>query len=179
MANARPVVYETEPATEWLLGEPVQKMSPKWAHAVLQLSLAALVRSWAGRRGTVGTEWRFWLEPAGEEARYLVPDVAYVSRDRFRIVDANVSDESRFAPNVAFEILSSDDRSRFVEHKIDVYLRSGTSLVVIVDLERERIRAVDERAERTFVARETFEHSAMPEFALDVTAFFAEIGSGR
>ncbi len=78
----QPVVYETKPATEWILGRPVQKVSPRYTHACLQAAIVAWLRTWARGRGRVGTEWRVWLTPGDEPERYLVPDVMYISYDR-------------------------------------------------------------------------------------------------
>ncbi len=40
--------------------------------------MGSALHTWVGARGEVGTEWRFRVQPPGEPARPLVPDVAYV-----------------------------------------------------------------------------------------------------
>ncbi len=174
-ASAPVVVYETKPATEWLLGGPVQKVSPRNAHAVLQGTLFARLHAWARGRGRVGIEWRFWLQPPDEEARYLVPDVAHLSYDRLPREARSEAEEPRMAPDVACEILSPDDRPEIVAHKIDVYLSSGTSLVAVVDPACRTFRAIDGSGEKVYAAGDTFVHPALPEFALDLADFFAEL----
>jgi Uma2 family endonuclease len=173
--SAPVVVYETKPATEWLLGGAVQKVSPKYAHSVLQGGLYARLRLWARGRGRAGIEWRFWLQPPGEQPRYLVPDVAYLSYDRLSRDARAEAEEPRVAPDVACEILSPDDRPRYVAHKIDIYLRSGTQLVVIVDPALRLIRAIDCDGERVHGETDSFEHVALPQFVLDAAEFFAEL----
>ncbi|MBV9647770.1 MAG: Uma2 family endonuclease [Candidatus Eremiobacteraeota bacterium] len=74
----------TKPETEWVRGRPLQKVSPTRSHAVLQALIAAALRTWAGTRGEVGTEWRFRVAPPGEVIRPLVPDVCYVAMERLR-----------------------------------------------------------------------------------------------
>jgi Uma2 family endonuclease len=166
-------VYETKPATEWLLGAPVQKVSPKRKHSALQGELDYRLVPWARGRGRVGPEWRFWLQPPGEESRYLVPDVAYLSYDRLSRESHDAADEPRIAPDAAFEILSPSDRDVHVAHKIDVYLRSGTLLVAVIDPAQRTVRLIDRDGERILAPGETFRHAALPDFAFDVAEFFA------
>ncbi len=167
------VVYETKPATEWLLGGPVQKVSQKHAHAILQGELYVRLAPWARGRGRVGPEWRFWLQPPGEASRYLVPDGAYLSYDRLRREARDEAQEPRIAPDAAFEILSPSDRDVLVAHKIDVYLRAGTLLVAVIDPELRTIRLIDRDGERTLISGDTFRHAALPDFAFDIAEFFA------
>jgi Uma2 family endonuclease len=169
------IVYETKPATEWLLGGPVQKVSPRFAHSVMQRELGTRVGAWARGRGRVGPEWRFWITPPGEESRYLVPDVGYLSYERLGRDAGEAAEEPQLAPDVAFEVLSPSDRHVHVEHKIDVYLRGGTSLVVVIDPTLRTLRAVDRTGERSFGDTGVFEHAALPGFALDLADFFAEL----
>jgi Uma2 family endonuclease len=169
------VVYETKPATEWLLGGPVQKVSPKRKHSALQGELTYRIVPWARGRGRVGPEWRFWLQPPGEESRYLVPDVAYLSYDRLSRDSRNEAEEPHIAPDAAFEILSPTDRAVHVAHKIDVYLRARTSLVAFVDPAQRTIRLIDRGGELTLTAGDTFRHAALPDFRFDVGAFFAHL----
>ena len=169
------VVYETEPATEWLFEGPVQKMSPRFAHAVMQRELSTRLGAWARGRGRVGPEWRFWVQPPGEESRYLVPDVGYLSYARLPREARDEAEEPHLAPDVAFEILSPSERAKNIEHKIDVYLRSGTALVVVVDPIARTMRIVDTNEERLMSEGAVFTHSALPEFTLDVTDLFAEL----
>ncbi len=167
------VVYETKPATEWLLGGPVQKVSPKRKHSALQGELDYRVVPWANGRGRYGPEWRFWLQPPGEESRYLVPDAAFISYDRLSREAHEEADEPHIAPDAAFEILSPSDRAVHVAHKIDVYLRAGTLLVAVIDPARRAIRLIDRDGERTLTAGNTFRHAALPDFAFDIAEFFA------
>ena len=74
---------------------------------------------------------------------------------------------------VAVEILSPDDRSGYVDHKIATYCAAGTSAVIVVDPHRETIAVHDDAGVRTLRAGDTLTHAALPGFALDVGALFA------
>ena len=77
------VLPETKPETEWVCGRALQKVSPTYAHAILQRLLIVALGAWAddGDHGRVGPEWRFRVAPPREIVRPLVPDVAFLSYD--------------------------------------------------------------------------------------------------
>ena len=125
-------------------------------------------------RGSVGTEWRFRVAPPGEALRPLVPDVAFLSAAQF---STPLTREERqappFAPSIAVEVLSPGDRAEDVDDKIGTYLRAGTALVIIADPRSRSFSLHDPSETCTVTAGEVLRHSAMPDFALDVDAFFA------
>jgi len=162
----------TKPETEWVRGRALQKMSPTRMHALLQTAVMIVLREWAGERGDVLTEWRFRIAVPEEPRRPLVPDVAFVRYDRLRGLSDEDVEVPPFAPDVAIEILSSGDRAIDVDSKIDVYLRGGGSLVLVIDPKRRTIRAVDSETDRTLASEETFTHAALPGFMLGVGPFF-------
>src|SRR6202048_5325380 len=127
------VLPETEPETEWILGRAVRKVSPFRTHALLQATALRGLAAWAETRGDVGTEWRFLPAPPGEIRRPLVPDVSYVSDARLTGLEGTDLEAPPFSPDVAVEVLSPDDRARSLEHKIAVYLATGTTLVIVGD----------------------------------------------
>src|SRR5580693_5503585 len=107
MPNLPLVVPETKPATEFVDGQFVQKMSPFGLHARVQLALASSLRSWAMRdgRGRVGTEWDYDLTPPGGQPNRLVPDAAYLSYERVGFDEKDAAQVPVIAPDVAVEIL--------------------------------------------------------------------------
>src|ERR1700693_2016963 len=135
MAMREIILPETNPALEWINGRVVQKVSPQRKHALAQTTFAAALNAWARLTGSgmVGTEWRFQIEPPGEERRPLVPDVAFLSYARSPYAEQLETEVPRIAPDIAVEILSPDDRLKDVEEKVRVYLASGTRAVVLVD----------------------------------------------
>lgn len=174
MCSREIVLPITKPESEWIRGRALQKMSPTRDHSRLQTELAGALNHWARGRGEVGTEWRFRISPQGEVRRPLVPDVAFVSDDRLRGLSDDELQLPPFAPNVAIEILSPGDRTIDVDSKIDVYLRGGGTLVLVVDPKRRTIRVVDAVNDHTLAGDETFAHAALPGLTFAVGAFFEE-----
>ncbi|HTD34577.1 MAG TPA: Uma2 family endonuclease [Candidatus Elarobacter sp.] len=167
------VLPETKPETEWILGRAVRKVSPRRTHSMLQSHVLVALRRWADGRGDAGAEWRFRIAPPGQIRRPLVPDVAYVSNERLRGLDDTDLELPPFAPDVAVEIVSPGDRSRYVEHKVGVYLAGGSSLVVVVDPAKRRVTLHDAQGARTLADREVLTHPALPGFALPLADLFA------
>ncbi len=172
---AQPVVYETKPATEWLLGGPVQKVSPRYAHGLMQRLVAERLGAWAERRGRVATEWRVWVTPGQEYARYLVPDVAFISYERLPRAAREAAEEPYVTPEAVFEIRSKDDRKIHVEHKVDVYLRAGCDLMCILDPYERRLVAHDRERVTIVGSDEDFTHPALPGFVLSLPELFAKL----
>ncbi len=167
------VLPTTQPETEWVRGRPRAKVSPTRDHARVQSRLAAALDAWAGSRGEVGTEWRFRLAPPGEPRRPLVPDVAFVRVERLRARTHADIQAPEFPPDVAVEVLSPGEDVRDLDDKIDVYLRCGVELVLVVDTQTRALLAYDIEGAQRFSGCETFRHAALPEFALDLAPFFA------
>src|SRR5476651_1443981 len=129
------ILPEVKPALEWVGGRIVQKVSPRRKHALAQTRFAIALESWARDkgRGTVGTEWEFRIQPAGEARRPLVPDVAFISFDRLPYDDEAAADIPNVAPDVVVEVRSQSDRQADIDDKARVYLACGTSVIFLVD----------------------------------------------
>jgi Uma2 family endonuclease len=166
------VLRETKPETEWLRGRAVRKMSPQRDHAVLQKWWLWRLDAWAAGRGEVEAEWRFRVAPPGEEIRPLVPDVSYLSFERMG--DATVEDIQAplVPPNVAVEIRSPGDSRRDLEDKIDVLIRAGTDVVIVVKPKTRTVFAQDAALRRIFSGADTFEHAALPGFTFSLAEMF-------
>ncbi len=173
MSLAEIVLPITDPETEWVRGRAVRKVSPTRDHSRLQLGLCVALDAWSHGRGEVGPEWRFRLEPPGEPRRPLVPDVAFVSFERLRGLSHADLQAPALAPNLAVEILSPGDDPRDVAAKIDVYLRSGAQLVLVVDTAKRTITAYDASTITVFTESDTLRHRALPEFELPLGPLFA------
>jgi Uma2 family endonuclease len=166
------VLPETRPETEWLRGRAIRKMSPQRNHAILQKWWLLRLDVWAAGRGEVQAEWRFRVAPPGEEIRPLVPDVSYLSYERMG--DATVEDIQAplVPPNVAVEIRSPGDSRRDLEDKIDVLIRAGTDVVIVVNPKTRTVFAQDASSRRIFWRDETFEHPAVPGFTFSLAEMF-------
>jgi Uma2 family endonuclease len=167
------VLPETKPETEWILGRAVQKVSPRRTHARMQSFFARALLDWEQGRGEAGTEWRFRVAPPNEIRRPLVPDVAFVSNERLRGLEGEDLEVPPFAPDIAVEILSPGDRSRYVEHKIGVYLAGGASLVIVVDPSQRSVTLHDAGGAETLHENDTLVHPALPGFAVRLRELFA------
>jgi Uma2 family endonuclease len=167
------VLPETQPETEWVRGRPLQKVSPQRTHSRLQGALNTELGRWATGRGEVGPEWRFRIAPPGEIRRPLVPDVSYVSNERLRPLSDEEIEIPPLAPDVAVEILSPDDRRADVDDKIDVYLRGGSSLVIVVDPMHRVVELHDRAQILRLDETRAIEHSALPGFSYPVSDLFA------
>src|SRR5271154_1871234 len=97
------VIPEVKPAIESIRGRWERKMSPRRRHAILQRKIGALLADWAGDRGEVGSEWRVYLSPLGEEPSSLVPDVAYFSFERLPPELREARGKPEIAPDTARE----------------------------------------------------------------------------
>lgn len=167
------ILPETKPETEWVLGRALQKVSPQRTHARLQGALTTRLGHWAADRGEVGPEWRFRIAPPGEVRRPLVPDVAYVSNERLRPLNDEEVETPPLAPDVAVEILSPGDRRTDLEDKIGVYLRAGSSLVIVVDPQRRAVELHDPNATTLLGEDDVIAHDALPGFAYPISDLFS------
>jgi Uma2 family endonuclease len=169
------ILPETTPETEWVRGRPLQKVSPTRGHGRLQLRFAQALERCAAEFGQVATEWRFRLAPKGSTRRPLVPDVAFVRNERLRELSVDEAEAPLFAPDVAVEILSPDDRRADVEDKVAVYLATGSTLVVLVDGRARTVTLIDASRRQTLDGDAVIEHAALPGFALALAELFAAL----
>jgi Uma2 family endonuclease len=110
-----------------------RKVSPARTHAKLQSRFSAWLEPWAGERGEVGSEWRFYFLGQGERPSSLLPDVAYMSYERLpRTLPEDAREHPRIAPDIAVEIWSPGDRKKRLEEKIALYFAYGAKLVMVV-----------------------------------------------
>lgn len=164
-----------KPYFELIDGLEVQKMSPQTRHGRLQGKIFTILDAWAGERGIVGTEWRFWLVSTSERLTSLVPDVAYAANERFAGLNEHLQQSPPFAPDIAVEIRSPGDRLRNIQRKIELYLTHGSQLVLDVDPKTRKISAYDSSGVRIFREGDRFEHSAAAGLSFDVSALFASV----
>ena len=167
---------ETKPATEWVNGRALQKVSPQRKHALAQSVVVSRLLDWANRQGSgrVGTEWEFRIEPPGEVRRPLVPDVAYLSYERIPYEKAADADIPRVAPDVVVEILSPGDARKDIEEKVRVYLSAGTTVVFLVDTDLQTVTARRENGKQTFAGRDEIRDPALPSFTFEARMLFEE-----
>jgi Uma2 family endonuclease len=173
------VLPDTDPETEWILGRPVQKVSPFRDHGRLQAALSYALWPWAAGRGEIASEWRFRVAPPGEVRRPLVPDLAYVSNERLAGLEGADLQAPPLAPDVAIEILSPSRVQRHVEHKVAVYLAAGSELVIVVDPQDRTVRLHDALGMRVLSGEAVIAHDALPGFSLPLPTLFAALDRNR
>jgi Uma2 family endonuclease len=164
---------KTASETEWVRGRPLRKTGGNFTHAVLQCAFAAKLHAWAKDHGKVAVACRFRVAPAGEAFRPLLPDIAYVHAERLRDLKGADLDSPPLAPDVVAEILAPEDRRIDIDHKIDVYLRASSFLVIVVDPKRRVVELHDANTSREIGEGAIIAHPAMPTFAYDVDLLFA------
>jgi Uma2 family endonuclease len=104
-------------------------VSPQSAHAVVALECGELLKRWGKGRGRVGVEWRVYLA----QGVTVVPDVAFFSKERLRGLSEIEREKPPFAPDIAIEIRSPDDREANIRRKTELYLSHGARMVLNVD----------------------------------------------
>ena len=168
------VLPETKPALEWVNNRILQKVSPQQEHALAQLRFGAALEKWASelRCGMVGTELEFRIAPPGEIRRPLVPDVAYLSYARLPRDEQKKTGIPQLPPDVVVEVQSPSDRLRDIEEKIRVYLACGTSVIFLVDPEKQTVTARRKGESRVFNASDIVEDQSLPGFAIPAHTLF-------
>ncbi len=166
---------DEKPYTEILDGEAVQKVSPKRKHSLLQWRIAALLQQLAGDRGDVGTEWRFYMDPPGGLQTSLVPDVAFVSRERLDPLSPEQREMPPLSPDVAFEIRSPGDRLKHVSWKMSAYLRMGGTIAFDVLLDTFEVRAFTLDTVQTYRLGDRVACEELPWLTFTVDELFAGI----
>lgn len=136
-------IPEVKPAIESIRGRWERKVSPRRRHGLLQGRLWHVLTEWAGDRGDVASEWRFYFLAQDEKPSSLVPDVAYVSFDRMPPELGERREQPTIAPDIAVEIVSPDDRRALLDEKIALYRANGCLLVIVVDSQSNSVEMHD------------------------------------
>ena len=162
-----------KPYLESIDGRLVAKVSPKRKHGRLQLRLGRILEDWAGKRGEVATEWRFYLLPDDARPSSLVPDVAYVSLERLPLaLPEDARERPRLAPDIAVEIMSPSDSRSVLMRKIELYLAHGSRVVLIVDPVNRTVTLHEREGSETFRSPEIATVTAYDDLRLDLAAIF-------
>lgn len=167
-------IPEAKPAFELIDGRLVQKVSPRYTHARLQLELLGVIGAWARERGRVGSEWRFALDDAPGRP-WVVPDVAYLSYERVPRKQREAAEEPHVAPDLAVEILSPGDWRQHVDRKTELYLAGGTIAVIEVDPAQRTVTIYDGAGRQVYRDGGVAAHAAFSGLRVDVTELFDSV----
>jgi Uma2 family endonuclease len=162
---------DEKPYREVYDGTIHEKVIPQLAHGIVAAELVMQLGHWAGQRGAVAVELRVYLSPGVT----LVPDVAFISDERLAALSEEEREKPPFAPDIAVEVRSPEDREANVRRKTDLYLRHGAQLVLDVDPQERTVRASSRSGERTLVVGDTIADSALPDLRIPVAAIFASL----
>jgi len=171
---------ETEPPSEFICGEVVQKPMPTGSHSLIASELSHLFRSHLAGAKTPGVfvESRHALRP---ENRAYLPDVAFVLAEHMPGRNALDRGALDVQPDIAIEILSPEDRPSRVAEKVTFYMRNNTPLVWVIDPIDETLDAYRPGLASTHHTRGDIitGEPVLPDFRLDVGALFAVLGSAE
>ncbi len=162
---------DEKPYREVYDGAVHEKVSAQAAHGVLQPHIAALLIAWGDDRGIVATELRVFLD----ERTTLVPDVCFITGERFSRLTGRDRRMPPFAPELTIEIRSPDDREKRIRRKTDLYIEHGAIVVLNVDPDERIVRMTTAEDERTLRGDDVIEHSAFPDLAITVRRVFAPL----
>jgi Uma2 family endonuclease len=123
---------------EFVEGQAVPKVSPKYFHSTLQLTLGSLLRAWCKGKGRVGSEWAILLKRQGKDWA-PVPDLTYISYERLP-KSWKRNEACPAVPELVIEIISPDQTMKEFEDKAKDYFEAGVSRVWVVDPEAISIR---------------------------------------
>jgi len=132
---------ETEPASELIDGEVVQKMSPTLYHGRLTSRLISLLDQYLAdtHEGSVVNEVR---HVNFAEERVFLPDINVTLAGRLpKGPEAGQHGPLSVQPDFALEVISPGDSVGRVLEKADFYMRAGTQLLWLVDPDSETITA--------------------------------------
>lgn len=116
---------------ELLAGELIEMTPPQWTHGVIALRFGYRLSLFLEKTpiGVASTDSGFVVSRNPDSL--LAPDISFVRNDRAPLLAAgNVFPE--LAPDLVVEVVSSGDRAPELHTKVDVYLRAGVRLVVVV-----------------------------------------------
>jgi Uma2 family endonuclease len=167
---------DQRPYVEFHAGRKVVKVSPSMWHSIVEAAMARILYRLAGKSGQVGVELHFDMTLQLGAKTILLPDVAFVRRERLFGLSKNFLQVPNFAPDIAVEVRSPSDRPGIREWKISQYLEAGSALVLDVHPEKREIRTFAPGApERTFEEGAAFEHPAVPWLRFEVAEAFADL----
>ena len=131
---------ETEPASEFLEGEIIQKPMPQGEHSVLQGELCKTINQVAKTRKIANAFPELRCTFGGAS---IVPDVAVFRWERIPFLPSGrIANRFDINPDWSIEILSSDQSQTKVLSNLLHCSRNGTELGWLLDPEEESILAV-------------------------------------
>lgn len=170
----RTILYDP-PEIEYLDGHPHPKVSPTTAHAFVQSAMIRILHARGKDHGFTGPEWRFEPGQIDRTPTELVPDVAWVSKERLLALPEGRMDKPPFSPDIAVEVRSPKDDVKYLREKTGRYLATGAVLVLDVDPKTRTIHASSRDGVREYTCGMRFAHEAVPWLAFEVDELFSDL----
>jgi Uma2 family endonuclease len=157
---------------EIVYGEIKERSMPSPVHGRIQLKIAAKLLSHVEENnlGAVYTETHFELA----ENLSRVPDIAFVSFERFPEEGEDKSSRWHIAPDLAVEVVSPTDDYEDVQEKITEYFTFGVRQVWIVSPESKTLTFYHSRKQATILGEEDelVNEDILPGFRLKMSEIF-------
>lgn len=158
---------------EFVDGQAIPKVSPKYFHSTLQTALLLLIRAWCKGKGRVGAEWAILLKRQGKDWAPL-PDVTYISYERLP-KSWKRNEACPALPELVIEIISPDQTMKEFEDKAKDYFAAGVSRVWVVDPEAISIRVFfSDALSQTYTDTTPIVDSLLPGLELTTIQIFEE-----
>jgi Uma2 family endonuclease len=157
---------------ELVRGVVVVREPPSTRHGWVAARVSYLLCEWVYRHdlGAVIQDAGFEIESDPDTVR--APDVAFVSRSRVNEIPVNGF--ARFAPDLAVEVVSPNDRPGELLAKVGQLLDAGSKLVWVIDPVRARALVYRENGDVSIVGRDGSldGESVLPGFGCPVADVF-------
>jgi Uma2 family endonuclease len=164
---------ETEPPSEYIRGEVIQKVAPSPKHAFLVLQIGARLTNHLDQRdeAVAFTEARHVNR---DDDRVFLPDINVTLRDHLPRGSEAWRRAFEITPDFAIEVLSPDDRPGRVLDRISFFLHAGVQLIWFVDPDDETVTAYEPgQTPRTYRPPDVISAApVLPGFRLDLGELF-------
>jgi Uma2 family endonuclease len=131
-----PYEFERMPDGSLIVSPPMG-----WRGGSRELSLAAPLHAWNERAGGGGIAFGPSAGFTLPDGALLAPDAAWLDAKRLATL-RKLQPLDKFAPicpTIAFELVSASGRALLMRRKIEVYIRNGATLAVLIDPEQRLV----------------------------------------
>lgn len=151
----------------------VPKVSPKFYHSSLQLTLGLLIRKWCKGKGRVVPEWAIILRRKGKDW-CPVPDLTYISYQRLPKT-WQYNEACPVPPELVIEIISPGQTMQEFVDKAQDYFAAGIARVWVIEPEAMSIRVFFPAEEiQVYTDDMLIIDDLLPGFELTVKQLFTE-----
>jgi Uma2 family endonuclease len=167
---------ETEPPSEFVRGEVIQKVAPSPKHGFLVVQISSAINSYL-EQTTEAVVLSQARHVSREEDRVFLPDINITLRSRLPRGSVAWRRAFEMIPDFAIEVLSPDDRPGRVLDRIAFFIQAGVRLIWFVDPDDETLIAYRAgESPRTYRPPDLVSAApVLPNFALDLGRVFGHM----